>query len=145
MKLTNVLSTFLLAGCSIALPPGKLSHSIYSCNHLMLTFFSEPLKGRVPTLCKPPHCTSYCADGTPFDCCVVYIRDPCSDHWLAECTGLEDMDCLYNFPQSDWVLLLGNQSEIWKGHADWIWIGPRIFAMPTTFAILVLHCSLLVR
>ncbi|KAI9054264.1 hypothetical protein LZ554_001432 [Drepanopeziza brunnea f. sp. 'monogermtubi'] len=34
-------------------------------------------------LCKKPRCTGYCADGFPYNCCVVYIRDPCSDHLLA--------------------------------------------------------------
>ncbi|KAJ5051634.1 uncharacterized protein L3040_001409 [Drepanopeziza brunnea f. sp. 'multigermtubi'] len=33
-----------------------------------------------PGLCKKPRCTGYCADGFPYDCCVVYIRDPCADH-----------------------------------------------------------------
>ncbi|KAH8786974.1 hypothetical protein BGZ57DRAFT_788262 [Hyaloscypha finlandica] len=63
---------------------------------------SESLDQRA--LCKKPHCTSYCADGTPFDCCVVYVRDPCSDHQLPEptytapplpkCTSKTDYDCL---------------------------------------------------
>ncbi|CAG8952319.1 hypothetical protein HYFRA_00001064 [Hymenoscyphus fraxineus] len=39
--------------------------------------------------CKSPSCTSKCPDGTPYDCCVDYIRDPCSDH-----QACEEIDCL---------------------------------------------------
>ncbi|KAH8656974.1 hypothetical protein BGZ60DRAFT_136788 [Tricladium varicosporioides] len=59
MQLTSVLTTFLLVASSIANPT--------------LTYDSRGL-------CKAPKCTSFCPDGTPFDCCVTYIRDPCSDH-----------------------------------------------------------------
>ncbi|KAG4419138.1 hypothetical protein IFR04_007734 [Cadophora malorum] len=50
-------------------------------------------------ICKKPYCTSLCADGTPFNCCVTYVRDPCSDHQipkyppLEKCTGADDFDC----------------------------------------------------
>ncbi|KAH7346200.1 hypothetical protein BKA65DRAFT_272808 [Rhexocercosporidium sp. MPI-PUGE-AT-0058] len=50
-----------------------------------------------PTICKKPYCTSFCDDGTPFNCCVNYIRDPCSDHQIPnlphQCTGADDFDC----------------------------------------------------
>ncbi|EHK99305.1 hypothetical protein M7I_4871 [Glarea lozoyensis 74030] len=40
-------------------------------------------------LCKSPSCTSKCPDGTPYDCCVTYVRDPCADH--QKCAF---MDCI---------------------------------------------------
>ncbi|KAH9207445.1 hypothetical protein DL95DRAFT_374268 [Leptodontidium sp. 2 PMI_412] len=53
-----------------------------------------------PNICKKPYCTSFCPDGTPFNCCVTYVRDPCSDHQipkyppLEKCTGADDFDCV---------------------------------------------------
>ncbi|KAH7410593.1 hypothetical protein BKA64DRAFT_661316 [Cadophora sp. MPI-SDFR-AT-0126] len=35
-------------------------------------------------LCKAPKCTAYCEDGTIYDCCVDYIRDPCWGHYLGD-------------------------------------------------------------
>ncbi|CZT43345.1 uncharacterized protein RSE6_03370 [Rhynchosporium secalis] len=53
-----------------------------------------------PNHCKKPFCISFCADATPFNCCVQYIRDPCSDHQkppvnppTKPCTGPNDFDC----------------------------------------------------
>ncbi|CZS94992.1 uncharacterized protein RAG0_04789 [Rhynchosporium agropyri] len=82
-----------------------------------------------PNHCKKPFCISFCPDATsvyslpilffsssnppiplpsppsnqshsPFNCCVQYIRDPCSDHQkppvnppIKPCTGPNDFDC----------------------------------------------------
>ncbi|KAK0121321.1 hypothetical protein ONS96_011497 [Cadophora gregata f. sp. sojae] len=52
-----------------------------------------------PSICRKPFCTSFCPDGTPFNCCVVYVRDPCADHQvpkyppLEKCKGPDDFEC----------------------------------------------------
>ncbi|KAL2059761.1 hypothetical protein VTL71DRAFT_10145 [Oculimacula yallundae] len=62
--------------------------------------FPAALTTTKPRSCKKPFCTSFCPDGTPFDCCVTYVRDPCSDHQLPPiypplkpCTGVDDFEC----------------------------------------------------
>ncbi|PVH74120.1 hypothetical protein DL98DRAFT_519519 [Cadophora sp. DSE1049] len=44
----------------------------------------SPAELEFRALCKAPKCTAYCEDGTKYDCCVDYIRDPCWGHYLGD-------------------------------------------------------------
>ncbi|KAG9237261.1 hypothetical protein BJ875DRAFT_168248 [Amylocarpus encephaloides] len=79
MQFTSFIVTALFVGASIAVPSPDTS-----------------IAERSLGLCKPPNCTSRCPDGAKFNCCVTYIRDPCSDHQVC---GWDD--CLCKCPASE--------------------------------------------
>ncbi|KAL5319032.1 hypothetical protein ACEPPN_014102 [Leptodophora sp. 'Broadleaf-Isolate-01'] len=53
---------------------------------LMVGVFAAPSPAELEfrALCKSPKCKAFCEDGTAYDCCVDYIRDPCWGHYLPE-------------------------------------------------------------
>ncbi|KAG9247601.1 hypothetical protein BJ878DRAFT_491921 [Calycina marina] len=55
------------------------------------------------------HCISHCPDGTPFNSCVTYVRDPCADHQLRSCTGPDDFACKCKCDNSDIFYLCNAQ------------------------------------
>ncbi|KAH7346199.1 hypothetical protein BKA65DRAFT_594753 [Rhexocercosporidium sp. MPI-PUGE-AT-0058] len=44
----------------------------------------SPAEIEFRALCKTPKCKAYCQDGTAYNCCVDYIRDPCWGHYLGD-------------------------------------------------------------
>lgn len=81
------LFTAIFLGVAMALP--ESARMFLSLPHVRLKSnpysFVAILHDR--KLCTEPYCTARCPDGTPYNCCVVYIRDPCSDHQAAETDG----------------------------------------------------------
>ncbi|KAH8592533.1 hypothetical protein B0O99DRAFT_548979 [Bisporella sp. PMI_857] len=90
MQIKSLLMTVFFTGLSLALP-------------------SELLADRA--VCTAPNCTAKCPDGFKYDCCVIYIRDPCTDHQLPKCTGPFDFECKCKCPNSD-ILYLCNVQYI---------------------------------
>lgn len=64
---------------------------------------SLPLRSQSHPLSSPNHSSeakrTLMKIKSPFNCCVTYIRDPCSEHQipkyppLEKCTGADDFDC----------------------------------------------------